>query len=115
TARGAPPPRAARCARPASGRLLLTSGGPAARSSRGGGAPRERAGVGPRPRSNNADPATRGTRLSVSVEPLDKSPSGSRAPARHARHQVFPFGELLDHFSIECRNVVGLSAADQAV
>ncbi len=33
-------------------RLLLTSGGPEARSSRGGGAPRERAGVGPRPQTN---------------------------------------------------------------
>src|SRR5215510_5063715 len=36
-------------------RLLRSSGGPEARSSRGGGAPRERAGVGPRPESNNAD------------------------------------------------------------
>src|SRR5687768_9616178 len=34
---------------------LLGSTGPEARSSRGGGAPGERAGVGPRPPSNNAD------------------------------------------------------------
>ena len=36
-------------------RLLLRSSGPEARSSRGGGAPRERAGVGPRPQTDNAD------------------------------------------------------------
>src|SRR5688500_438123 len=55
--RAGPHPRArlAPLARPPAGRCLAATA-PEARSSRGGGAPRERAGVGPRPESNNASP-----------------------------------------------------------
>src|SRR5688500_14164466 len=74
---GAPPPSAyalratafglaAPAARPGElGRTKswLAATAPEARSSRGGGAPRERAGGGPRPQPNNADPVSRATLL----------------------------------------------------